>query len=877
MNLRTLFIGVAAILAFTNIIYAVFLLSIDNGLSGGGDLLVNRKLGQVLQPGGRPIVSGESRHFVLPRSMTATMLEYVQEESPQLGICHDSLSRLPQVDHHYCEPLVCLYSTSSATNVDLCFGMFSRLDLKAHPVQCPLPYGGQLGESTLQLIKAAEIAGDSVPKRRELLPHLPAPSFEVTFVLATATTGKMTAQCLGEVYRTAREVRSAEYIIVDHGMDPGTMPHLMAILSYMDELFGVEVRLVQIPISAQATSGVAKMTGIKAARGEYVVLIDSHVLVSPGWLNVMMHTLKDREGHGHVAVGPLILTPHGQVLSAGGIIYQDGTGAYFGVGLNSSAREVAFMRDTHFLPSSCLLFNRTAFIESGVTISGQFQSQLYEDLELGLQLGESGWDMLYQPFGLVFVDPRTDPSTVQLKTLGEAGLRKDRFSLLKRWMSRLGESYCPRPGPGTLDVNGLSRSHMAPKLLWVDLLVPEPDHDSGSIRTTAMLKLLLEQGFDISFQPLWKKDESYILRLRFLGVDVLEVEDQTKWPMQQEGLCKYDLILVARRYVFEVTKKQLLWACPDVAIIYDTVDLHFLREARNQMTLDANGTYDMAKEGMMQVLAWLEGDNPAAAAIRPQRDVELSHIDTAQLTLVVSADEIDVIRHYRPTAQIKVLSNIHDSLMLPAVDCPSRNGIIFVGHLAHVPNQQAIIHIITDILPIIKANLPTQYRPDFMVHIVGSDELPDHVQKVMMHAKLPVMFHGYLTDDELSSLYMAIKVAIAPLMSGAGVKGKVNQAMKYGVPVVATRIAVEGMHVHDGDDCLVADNLKDFAMKIIQVYSNCTLWEHLTQGGFRNLKQYFSYDAARLQLLDALRAVDMNPLPQHQRLVCAAKRQHAQR
>lgn len=157
-----------------------------------------------------------------------------------------------------------------------------------------------------------------------------------------------------------------------------------------------------------------------------------------------------------------------------------------------------------------------------------------------------------------------------------------------------------------------------------------------------------------------------------------------------------------------------------------------------------------------------------------------------------------------------------------------------------------------------------------MVHIVGSDDLPEHVQQVMMTARLPVMFHGYLSDDELASLYMAVKVSVAPLLSGAGVKGKVNQAMNYGVPVVATRIAVEGMHVEDGRDCMVADNLESFAKKLVQVYTDCELWSHLVRGGYDNLNRYFSYETARQQLIEALTEVGRGPREPAARLTCAA-------
>lgn len=133
---------------------------------------------------------------------------------------------------------------------------------------------------------------------------------------------------------------------------------------------------------------------------------------------------------------------------------------------------------------------------------------------------------------------------------------------------------------------------------------------------------------------------------------------------------------------------------------------------------------------------------------------------------------------------------------------------------------------------------------------------------------------------QLYHLYGKVKVAVAPLLSGAGVKGKaslgkssscllllrplrrhehfrrtslplqVNQAMKFGVPVVATPVAVEGMHGQDGVDCMVANNPEDFAKKIVQLHSDCDLWQRLVAGGRKNMIDHFSVETARPIMLE---------------------------
>jgi hypothetical protein len=88
------------------------------------------------------------------------------------------------------------------------------------------------------------------------------------------------------------------------------------------------------------------------------------------------------------------------------------------------------------------------------------------------------------------------------------------------------------------------------------------------------------------------------------------------------------------------------------------------------------------------------------------------------------------------------------------------------------------------------------------------------------------------------------RIAVAPLRYGAGVKGKVNLSMAHGQPVVATACAVEGMHLRDGEDVLVADDAEPFAQAVLRAYDDAALWAALVGNGLRNVQAHFSLDAA---------------------------------
>ncbi len=102
----------------------------------------------------------------------------------------------------------------------------------------------------------------------------------------------------------------------------------------------------------------------------------------------------------------------------------------------------------------------------------------------------------------------------------------------------------------------------------------------------------------------------------------------------------------------------------------------------------------------------------------------------------------------------------------------------------------------------------------------------------------------------------ALQAAVAPLFSGAGVKGKVNEAMKFGVPVVATSLAVEGMGATAGVNCLVADGPKEMAAALLRLEGgDCSAWARLAAGGLESMQQKYSMEAARPALMHALMQV----------------------
>jgi glycosyltransferase involved in cell wall biosynthesis len=136
------------------------------------------------------------------------------------------------------------------------------------------------------------------------------------------------------------------------------------------------------------------------------------------------------------------------------------------------------------------------------------------------------------------------------------------------------------------------------------------------------------------------------------------------------------------------------------------------------------------------------------------------------------------------------------------------------------------------------------------LHLVGADA----PESVLALADRPgVNFHGHVPD--LEALLDRTRISLAPLRFGAGIKGKVNQALARGLPVVATSCAIEGMFLIDGEDVLCADTAEQFADAIVRLYRDPALWQILRQAGFENTRRHFSRDAARRVLRPWLRGL----------------------
>lgn len=360
--------------------------------------------------------------------------------------------------------------------------------------------------------------------------------------------------------------------------------------------------------------------------------------------------------------------------------------------------------------------------------------------------------------------------------------------------------------------------------------VPTPDMDGGSLRMIRLLSLLKEQQDTVVFVPCFPfQQEPYGSRLtrdRERLVDLgIGVTAAPETPGTLHSLFPDDtdprMVILSDEWVAHHFLEPVRYHWPETCVVFDTVDLHHIRLFREAQTT-------RNRQLIEQALA--------------ARQRELNAAASADITLVVSKAEHRILSGELPGHDIRVLSNIHTS---PDREIPSfhaRKGLLFVGAFDHSPNRDAVQLLLTSLLPDIRLRLT-----DVPLTIVGS-----HPPATLLQTDIPgVTFTGHV--PELIPWYDRARLMVAPLQFGAGIKGKVLDAMAHGLPVVGNEIAAEGIPCEDMVHMAIAPLDRGFANAVQTVYTRPEIWENLQRNGQTLVREHFSMDRARAVVQSLLR------------------------
>jgi hypothetical protein len=260
--------------------------------------------------------------------------------------------------------------------------------------------------------------------------------------------------------------------------------------------------------------------------------------------------------------------------------------------------------------------------------------------------------------------------------------------------------------------------------------------------------------------------------------------------------------------------------CPWARVIFDTVDLHFLRMRRE---------------------AEVRRDPGLARAAELMRQLELACARSADVTIAVSDEERALLLDLVPEVVVETLPNIFEMRADPPPGPRGRAGLLFVGGFRHGPNGDAVRWFADHVWPRIHAQ-----APDVVFRIMGSDPTPE---VWALGRRQGIAVQGYVPD--LTPHFDAARVFVAPLRFGAGMKGKVGQSLINGLPVVTTAIGAEGMSLVDGEHSLVTDGAEGFAEAVLSLLHDDALWLRLQARG-RALIERTLAEAVVIRRLEAV-------------------------
>ncbi len=587
-----------------------------------------------------------------------------------------------------------------------------------------------------------------------------------------------------------------------------------------------------------------------AARGTYLYLLNNDTQVLAGWLDPMLALLAERSDVG--AVGAKLLYPDGSLQEAGGIIWRDASGWNFGRHEDASKPAYNYVRDVDYCSAAALMVKRSVFLGLG-GFDERYVPAYFEDVDLSFRLRQIGLRTLYQPAARVVhfegVSHGQDVA-VGIKSYQVANRRR----FVDAWAPVLAAQHFPN---GQKVFRARDRAMHRPVVLVVDHFVPQPDRDAGSRIIMSYLHILIRAGVVVKFWPHnLSYSPGYTQLLQEMGIEVFHGPTQipfTDWIKQYGG--ELDAILLSRPDVAEDVIPPIRQHSRG-RVVYFGHDLHFRR---------------MRQQGEV-----MRDERIVRAAVRMQ-ERECAIWRQVDLSLYPSEEEADIATALQPACDIRPVMPYCFEHFATARLPPAGLEIIFVAGFGHPPNEDAACWFTAEVLPLVREQVPGAH-----LSIIGSnptaavlalaqaDPVEDASAEVSLGdetvgADVPagddnagarvagngVSVFANVSDSELAAAYARARVAVVPLRCGAGVKLKVAEALREGVPLVTTPVGAQGLP-GIWQVVAVTEDPEAFAAAVVALLRDDAAWARCCAAQLAFGHTRFSGDAMRKTLLDAL-------------------------
>lgn len=531
---------------------------------------------------------------------------------------------------------------------------------------------------------------------------------------------------------------------------------------------------------------------MQRAQGEYICLLNNDTIVQNGWLQKLLDSLTADPSVG--CTGSKLIYPYGLLQEAGGVIYNDGNGINYGKFDYRDKPGCNFKRQVDYCSGASILFRKSDAEALGY-FDEQYVPAYYEDTDFCFAITHVlKKKVMYVP-GSVVVHFEGISSGKQAKRGNVKAyqvINKGKFTT--KWADVLiNQGTNPEPG---------AKKYVSKKqILVVDDILPAFDKDSGSNRMFRLIQIFQRLHYHVIFYPKdGKPTEPYFSMLTDRGVEVLQnYQGFGRRSVQLRKVLNHVSIAWICRPKLNKKFQRILPKFPSVCWLYDTVDLHYVRQTRESFLHPANSS---KRKRLL-----------ARAARYKKLETRLSL--QADATIAITDVEANELKK-NGAKKVELVPNIHVSAAANGLSFHERSGVTFIGNFTHTPNKDAVLWLLSEIMPLV-----WKIHPEIKVNIVGAGgSWETHLLSIPN-----VIFTGFVAN--VDSYFNAARIFVAPLRFGAGMKGKIGQSMEYGLPAVSTSIGVEGMGLTDGKDILVANTAEEFSTQLVRLYSDQILWERI--------------------------------------------------
>ena len=370
-------------------------------------------------------------------------------------------------------------------------------------------------------------------------------------------------------------------------------------------------------------------------------------------------------------------------------------------------------------------------------------------------------------------------------------------------------------------------------LLIIGQTFPEPTTTAAGGRMLQLIEMFTSHGYGITFASSASSSEkSFNLDSLGVATQKITINDSSFDDFVKQlnpTLVLFDRFITEEQFAWRVTQ-----SCPKALKILDTEDLHFLRKARQQALKNAT---DVKDSNLFTETAKRE----IASILRCDLSLIISEFEMKLLTDTFAVSK--EILYYLPF----MVTKLPDSSNFPEFE--QRTNFMTIGNLLHGPNVDSVLYLKKEIWPLIKKQLPQAE-----LYIYGN-YAPQHILE-LHNQKQGFYIMGWA--DSVAHVMQKARVCLAPLRFGAGLKGKLLDAMLYGTPGVTTSIGAEGMYGDLPMPGVIADTPERFAEHSVAIYSNKIKWQENAQRGVEIIKERYNSKAISRDFMTRLDALKTN-------------------